>query len=819
MKRNIRKVAVLGSGTMGAQIACHFANIGLEVYLLDIIPKELTHKEEKSGITKNDKAFRNRIVDENLKKTLDTNPSPVYKKDYAKRISTGNFEDDLHLLGDCDWILEAIIEDLDIKKDLFSKVEQHRKEGTLVTTNTSGISINKMTEGRSEDFKGNFCGTHFFNPPRYLPLLELIPSRETSRETLDFLGTFGERNLGKTTIACKDTPAFIANRIGIYAIMLSLKLMRKSGMTVEEIDSLTGKSAGRPKSATFRTCDLVGIDVLGHVANDLYENLTDDEEREIFKLPHFLEKMIENQWYGNKTGQGFYKKVKDKQGESTIYALNLDTLEYREQDKPKFLIIEDLKDKTFPEEKIKTIRDGETEGVGLFKKLYLGTFGNSNNKAVAFYHSFFYQFFTYCSNRIPEIADEIYKVDEAIKKGFGWELGPFETWDIFGVEETLKKLREENLTPAKWVQEMVDKGYKSFYKIEKGVKYYYDHKTRSYKEVPGSRETPAINILRKEALIWHNESTNLIDLGDGVLNVQFTSRNNTIDDKVMDGLEKAIEYGRAEFEGITIANEGDDFSFGADLGTIGWAAYKGNYKEIEKAVDKFQRVNIGLRDCEVPVVAAPHGRTLGGGVELCMHADAVVPASETYMGLVEMGVGLIPGGAGTKEFTRRAAENYSAEDPKVHHLQQRVMTISQATVATSVPQAYDYGFLIPGRDNVVMNKDHLVKEAKKKVLELSNKGYIPAGPPKIKVLGRSALSFFYMGISNMKKGNFITEYEEYMSRKLAYVMCGGDLSGEQEVDESYILQLEKEVFLELIKNKKTLERMNSMLRKGKPLRN
>jgi len=823
MKRIIKKVAVLGSGTVGAQIACHFANIGLEVLLLDIVPRELTDEEKEKGLSLEDPEVRNRIVNQNLKKTVKMDPAPLYKKTYQDRIRTGNFEDDLHRIDDADWVIEAVLEKLDIKRSLFERVEQHRSKGTLITTNTSGIPINKLIEDRSEDFQKHFCGTHFFNPPRYLELLEIIPSQKTEESVIRFLEHYGDVYLGKTTVVCKDTPAFIGNRVGVYAIMLTIDLMQEMDLTISEIDALTGKAVGRPKTATFRTADLVGIDILADVAGGVYERCPDDEEREVFKVPEFVQKLIDDGRLGEKSGEGFYKKIKEN-GESVILALDPETLEYRKESKPKFPIIEEVKQQDSTEEQLRSFEEGELDSINFFKKLYLKIFGDSDEKAVRFFREFYYRSFAYCSRRIPEITDDLYKIDQTIRAGFNWKVGPFEIWDILGVEETVKDMEKAGHPPAQWVYDMLDMGFKSFYKRENGARYFYDRREKApgYRIIPRSRELILLDNYREEKTVWKNEGCNIVDIGDGVLNVEFVSKRNTIDLDVIDGLNQAMDMAEDEnsdYRAIVVANEGDNFSFGANLAMIGINAYKGNLDTVRDAVHEFQQTMNRLRYCAVPVVAAPHDRTLGGGAELCMYSDAVQAAAETYMGLVEFGVGLIPAGGGTTEFIRRASTEYVDSDPKTPHLQHRIMTIAEAKVARSAVEAFELGYLRQGVDHITMNKNRLISDAKHRAVDLAEAGYTPPPEPEITVLGKNALSFFYTGINNQYRGNYITEYDSEIARKLAFVMCGGELSAENEVSREYLLDLEREAFMELVQNKKTLKRIEHMLKEGEPLRN
>ncbi len=799
--RHIQKVAVLGSGVMGAQIACHFANAGLQVLLLDIVPEERTEEEKEKELTLNDKAVRNRIVNQNLQKTLKMDPAPLFKKSYADRITTGNFEDDLDQLKEMDWIVEAVVEDLDIKQSLFERVEEHRTEGTLISTNTSGLSVNSMIKNRSEDFQQHFCGTHFFNPPRYLELLEVVPTQKTKSSVLEFVEDYGDRYLGKTAIRCKDTPAFIANRVGIFAISYVFKLMQDMELTVEEVDQLTGPVIGRPKSATFRTCDLVGVDTLYKVMKDLSESVEDDEARELFTPPSFVKKLVDKEWTGSKAGQGFYKKVKEE-GESKILALRLDSFEYEPRDKSSFETLEMAKQMDSLPKRLKNIMKGQDKAAEFIKKMS-------------------FALFAYASKRVPEIADELYKVDEALKAGFGWEIGPFEHWDILGVEDTIKYMEEAGFEPADWVYEMVENDCETFYKTINGKRRFYDIEQQDYQDVPGTQSLIFLDNYRTEdKVLWNNKKSTLFDIGEGVLNLEFHSKMNTIGGEVLSGINKALDFAEEDYRGVVIGNEGQHFSAGANVGMIFMFAAEQEFDELEWAIRRFQSTMMRLRYSPVPVVAAPHGLTLGGGCELCLHADAVVPAAETYMGLVEVGVGLVPAGGGTKEMTLRTSDSYYDGDPKLPRLQQTLLTVAQAKVARSAVKAYDYQYLQPGKDMMLMNKKRLITEAKKRVLQLADRGYTqPLKRKDITVVGRAGLGLFYTGAYAMNFGKYITDYDRKVSEKLAYVMCGGDLSEETEVSEDYLLDLEREAFLSLCGEKKTLKRLESFVKTGKPVRN
>lgn len=801
MKRIIKNVVVLGSGVMGSRIACHFANIGCNVSLLDIVPKELTEKEKSKGLTLNDKSVRNRIADDNLASTLKAKPSPIYHKSFSSRIRTGNFEDNMDWLKESDWTIEVVVENIKIKKIVFDKVEEFRKPGTLITTNTSGIPIHSMLEGRSEDFQEHFCGTHFFNPPRYLQLLEIVPSQKTSSDIVDFLMKYGDLYLGKTTVLCKDTPSFIANRIGVFSIMAIFKLMKEMDLSIEEIDTLTGPLTGKPKSATFRTSDVVGIDTLVKVANNNYEACPNDEQREIMEIPDFVSKLVENNWLGDKTGQGFYKKSKDEKGKRVILTLDLKAFEYREKKKAKFAsvgaakVIDNLGDR--------------------LKSLH-----SAKDKAGEFLRELSFYIFAYSSNRIPEISDELYKIDDAMRAGFGWELGPFETWDILGVEKFVAKMEESGHKPAAWVKEMIDAGITSFYKVEDGIKKYYDQNSKVYKTIPGKEGFIILDNLRDKKPVWKNSGTTLHDIGDGVLNLEFQTKMNSIGSEVLEGITKSIEIAEKDFRGLVIGNDGPHFSAGANLALILMLAIEQEWDELDFAVRQFQNTTMKIRYSGVPVIVAPHGMTLGGGCETCLHADKVVASAETYIGLVEVGVGLIPAGGGTKEMALRASDTYEKDKVEFPELQKRFLAIGQATVATSAHEAFDIGIFRKGIDEVVINPNRLIAKAKANVIELADSGYVQPTPRRdVKVLGKSALSSLLIGINSFKLAGYISEYDQVIANKLAYVLCGGDLSKPQEVSEQYLLNLEREAFLSLCGEKKTLERIQNILNTGKPLRN
>jgi 3-hydroxyacyl-CoA dehydrogenase len=786
---------------MGSRIACHFAGVGVQVLLLDIVPKEASESKDKKA--------RNKIVNDSLQAAIKANPSPVFNKDVVKKIATGNFDDDMKDIAECDWIIEVVVERLDVKRSVYEKVEQFRKPGTLITSNTSGIPIHLLSEGRSDDFKKNFCGTHFFNPPRYLRLLEIIPTPATDPSVVDFLMHYGDLYLGKTTVLCKDTPAFIANRIGVFSIMFLFRLLDKLDLTIDEVEALSGPLIGRPKSATFRTADVVGIDTLVKVAKGVYENCPNDEARDVFLIPAWLEKIVENNWLGDKTGQGFFKKIKvpvtqgspeERKTDKEIHVLDLKTFEYKPRVKSKFAGVEAARQVDDLKQRLKMLLAAQ-------------------DKAGEFYRHFHYGLFSYISHRIPEISDEIYRIDDAMKAGFGWEIGVFESWDVLNVEKTVTAMKSAGYKPAAWVDEMLSAGNKSFYKIENGKRLCYDPAAKAYKPLPGESAFIIMSD-HQDKLVWKNASCNLYDLGDDVLGLQWSTKMNTIGGDVLSGIQTAIDKAEKDFKGIVIANEGANFSAGANVGMIFMLAIEQEYDELDMAIRMFQNTMMRARYSSVPVVTASHGLTLGGGCELSLHSDKCCPAAETYIGLVELGVGLIPGGGGTKEFTLRAADEMHMGEPETITLKNRFFTIATAKVSTSALEGCDIGVFRKGRDEIVINQNRRIAEAKKSVIEIFDSGYtMPVKRSDIKVLGRAGLGALYAGINGMWRANYATEHDVLVAKKLAYVMCGGDLSEASKVSEQYLLDLEREAFLSLCGERKTLERIQSVLKGGKPIRN
>jgi 3-hydroxyacyl-CoA dehydrogenase len=801
MARRIKKVAIIGSGIMGSGIACHFANIGVEVLLLDIVPRELNDKEKAKGLTLEDKIVRNRLVNDALTTSLKSKPSPIYSQKFASRITTGNLEDDIAKIADVDWIMEVVVERLDIKKIVFEKLEKYRTPGTLITSNTSGIPIKFMNEGRSEDFQKHFAVTHFFNPPRYLKLFEVVPGPNCKQEVTDFLMMYGDKFLGKTSVLAKDTPAFIGNRIGIFGIMSLFHVVKEMGLTIEEVDKLTGPVIGRPKSATFRTIDVVGLDTLVHTANGVKDNCPEDEMKDQFVIPDFVNKMMENKWLGSKTKQGFYKMTKDANGKRNILSLDLNTLEYREKKSAKFATLE----------LTKTIDNV----VDRFKVLVAG-----KDKAGEFYRKSFAAMFAYVQNRIPEISDELYRIDDGLRAGFGWEHGPFQIWDAIGIEKGVEIMKAEGKEPAAWVTEMLANGQTSFYSIKEGATYYYDIPAKAHVKKPGQDSFIILDNIRKSNEVWKNSGAVIEDLGDGILNLEFQSKMNTIGGDVLAAVNKAIDLAENNYQGLIIGNQAANFSVGANIGMIFMMAAEQEYDELNMAIKYFQDTMMRMRYSSIPTISAPHGMALGGGCEISLHADKVVAAAETYMGLVEFGVGVIPGGGGSKEMALRASDLFHKGDVQLNVLQEHFLTIGMAKVATSAYEAFDLGLLQKGKDVVVVNKDRQIAQAKKHAVLMAEAGYTqPARRDDVLVLGKQALGMFMVGTDSMQDSKYISKHDQKIANKLGYVMAGGDLSEPTKVTEQYLLDLEREAFLSLCTERKTLERIQHMLKTGKPLRN
>ncbi|MDB4297432.1 3-hydroxyacyl-CoA dehydrogenase/enoyl-CoA hydratase family protein [Flavobacteriaceae bacterium] len=800
MKRTIKKVAVIGSGIMGSGIACHFANIGLQVLLLDIAPTELLDKEQNKGLTLEHPLVRNRIVNTNLQTALKSKPSPIYNTSFINRITTGNLTDNAKDLKNVDWIIEVVVERLDIKQKVFEIVEANRTPGTLITSNTSGIPIQFMNKGRSEDFRNHFAVTHFFNPPRYLKLFEVVPGPDCKQEVTDFLMNFGTKFLGKTSVLAKDTPAFIGNRIGIFGIMSMLHIVKDLDMTVEEVDKLTGPIIGRPKSATFRTVDVVGLDTLVHVANGLYENCPNDEALELYKLPEFIKTMLANKWLGSKTQQGFYKKEVNKKGERSIAALNLNTLEYAPSQKVNFKSLAATKT-------IDKVKDR-------FPVLIKG-----KDKAGEFYRKTFAALFAYVSNRIPEISDEIFRIDDAMKAGFGWEHGPFEIWDAIGFEKGLELINNEGLKPADWVNDFKNNNQASFYTVSEGKKYNYDIPSAKQVLIPGQDSFIILDNIRETKTIWSNSEASIQHLGNGVLNVEFQSKMNTIGSGVLQAINKGIDLAETEYDSVILGNQAPNFSVGANLAMVFMLAVDQEYDELNFAIKYFQDTVMRLRYSSCPTLITPRGMTFGGGCELSLHADKVIAAAETYTGLVEFGVGVIPGGAGTKEITKRVSDLTIKDDVKLNRMRDAFINIAMAKVSTSAHEAFDLGFYQQHKDHVVVNEKQQIATAKRHAELMVQDGYLAPIPQKVKVLGQQVLGMFQVGADSLVAGKYASEHDRLIANKLGYVMAGGDLSEPTLVSEQYLLDLEREAFLSLLGERKTLERIQHMLQTGKPLRN
>ncbi len=799
--QEIRKAAVLGAGVMGATIAAHLANVGIPVYMLDIVPRELTPEEEKKGLTLENPEVRNRLAVKGKNDLLKQRWNPFYSKAYVDRITPGNFEDHMDKLKEVDWVIEVVVENMDIKKKVFKQVEENWTPGTIVSSNTSGLSINEMVSENSPDFRKHFLGTHFFNPPRIMKLLEIIPCENTSKEVLDFMHHFCERVLGKGVVYAKDTPNFIANRIGVFGMVHTIKLMQEENMSIEAIDTITGPPMGHPKSATFRTGDMVGLDTLVHVARTVRDKSGDPAEKEMFELPDFIQKMLDNQMLGDKTGQGFYKKVKGDSG-SEIYTLDYEKMEYRPREKPRFDILKQTKEAG--------LKNG-------FKMLV-----ESEDQAGQFAWNLTKRLLLYTASLIPEIADDIVNVDRALRWGFNWKLGPFETWDAIGVRESIERMKNEGETiPAK-IEEMLDQGFESFYKEdETGAFSYYDFQTKDYKPVPISPEIISLPALKKQnKLIKGNDDASLIDLGDGVCCLEMHSPRQAISPAFIDFTFEAVEEAEKNYIGMVIGNQENYFCVGANVGLVMMAAQGGEWDMLNDFVKKFQDSMMAVKYSRIPVVGAPFQMTLGGGMEIVLHCDRIHAAAETYMGQVEIGVGLLPGGGGNKELLIRFTEGLK-EGVKVDLLpfvQKAFEAIAMSTVATSARHAQELGFMRP-TDKVTINQDYLLHDAKNTVLAMVKEGYETPRPKPITVLGEYGLATFKVGVQNMLWGGYITEYEQKIANEIAYVLCGGNIKPNTPVSEQYLLDIEREAFIRLCGEEKTHERISHMLSTGKPLRN
>ena len=796
--RHIKKATVLGSGLMGMGIAAHLANVGVEVLLLDIVPFDLTDDQKKNP------AMRNKLTNAALKAaTKAKRIEPFYNTKFASRVSTGNFDDDMAKISDSDWIIEVVVERLDIKKQVFDNIEKHRKPGSLITSNTSGIPIHMMLDGRSEDFKKHFCGTHFFNPPRYMRLFEVIPSPETDPAVIDFFMKYGDKYLGKQTVLAKDTPAFVANRVGVYAMSKIYALTSELGLTISEVDKLTGPAIGRPKTGTFRLGDLVGHDTSAKVIAGIKDNCPNDEQANTFVIPPYFQFLLDNKFLGDKSGQGFYKKTnkKDDKGRKIILGLDLETLEYNPTTRPSLASLAAVKGMDNLTKRIQSFIAAEDKGGELVRRSLGGLFA-------------------YVSNRIPEIADDTYSIDDALRAGFAWDVGPFQYWDMVGLEKGIELAKADGQTVATWVTDMLAAGVNSFYKVENNKSHYYSVSEKTYKELPGAEDFIILDNLRSKKPVNKTSETILHDLGDGVLCLEFTSKMNSIGEGVLKGINEAITIAEEEgWNGLVIGNNATNFTVGANLMMIGMFAFQNEWDQMNFAVKTFQDTIMRCRYSAIPVVAATQGYVFGGGCEMIMHCDAAMCAAESYIGLVEVGVGLIPGGAGTKEFAVRASDAFFKGDVQMPTLIDKTLTIAQAKVATSAPQAFGMGYLLEEKDEVIMNAKRNIKEAKVRVLELARNYKQPIMRKDITVMGRSGMAAIYSAANELILGQYASEHDILIAQKLAGVICGGDLTGQQQVSERYLLDLEREAFLSLAGEKKTQERIQHMLQTNKPLRN
>lgn len=799
--KKIEKIAVIGAGQMGAAIACHCANAGFQTLLLDRAPESLTDREKKQGKTLDDTAVKNRIVKSSLKKAIQSKPSPLYLSKFKNRIETGNLKEDLEDIADCDWILEVVSEDFAIKQELYRKIDAHRKPGTPVTTNTSGFAIEKLAEGQSVDFQRCFLGTHFFNPPRYLRLIEIIPHGKTLDYFPAFFQNFFEKYLGKKAVLAEDTPAFIANRLATFSFMNTVNAMQALNLSIEEVDALTGELLGRPKSATFRTADLVGLDTLTGVSAYLRQELPDSDFHRHFEVPELLTKMLKAGLLGQKTNfQGFYKKDKDAAGKTRISTLDTSTLKYR----------------SFKKAAIETLREIDKTD-SLEKRLR--DILKAEGKAGDFLRTTTANLLAYASHCLGEITDEIYQIDEAMKAGFAWELGPFEIWDTIGLQEGINLIESEGLKPASWVYAMKEHKRSGFYNTKENTSFYYAWAKETYEKTPGQTDRIYLKSFQEKSYVYKNPGIQAVDIGDGIVNVEFKSKMNIFNQDVLDGLRDIFDLAEEHYRGLTFYNRGKNFSVGADLKAIHEMASSHNFDELDDAISYFQHTMMRMRYSSIPTVAAPHQMTLGGGCELCLHADQVVAQTELYMGLVEFGIGLIPGGGGTKEIARRTANSFKKGDVELNRLRERFLKIATAKVSTSAHEALAND-LIDVSNPICIQRDRQLKIAKTQALLLAENAYVkPIPQADIKVLGQQALGAFYIGTHQMRAGNFISDHDRKIANKLAYVIAGGELSEPAYVSEEYLLSLEREAFLSLAGEPKTQARMKAMLETGKPLRN
>jgi len=799
MIRRIKKAAVLGSGVMGSGIACHLANAGLEVIMLDIVPIDLQDK------LKSDKTARNRVADIALATALKSRPAPLYDVSFASRISTGNFEDDFHIINQCDWVIEVVVERLDIKRQIFEKVDALRKPGSLITSNTSGIPISQLAEGRSEDFRKNFCGTHFFNPARYMALFEVIPHSMTDADVINFWMHYAEFYLGKKAVLCKDTPAFIANRIGFYSGNKVSELTEKYGLSIEEVDKITAEPIGWPSTGSYRLLDLVGLDTSVKVTKGVIDNCPEDEfvkklkERPIPKATQFL---LDNNFLGDKSGQGFYRKTeqRDEKGGRIILALDLHTLEYKPARKSMIPIVGIAKKIEIMDRRLKEMVSSDENSGYFVRDLLCGMM-------------------VYAANRVPEISENIYSIDNAMKAGYAWSYGPFEYWDMLGIKETAKLATSLGEMVPAWIQTMIDKGIESFYISENGKRKYYDLSSGTYQVIPGTELNIHLDNFRNNAPVYKNSECILHDIGDGVLCFEFTTKSNAIGEGIGEGAIEALNIAQnGDWAGIVIGNNAKNFTVGANLMGVAMVAMQKDFEKLEQMVNGFQQVNMALRYASVPVVTATQGYVFGGGCEILMHTDAAVCHAESYIGLVEVGVGLIPGGGGTKEFALRASESFFEGDVQIPTLVEKLKVIATATVSTSAYEGFNHGYLQHNRDVVEINLSKVLSTAKSKVLELA-RNYTAPVQKEATVLGRGGLGTLYTALNEFYLGKYMSAYDLEIAKKVAYVLCGGDLTGQQKISEQYLLDIEREAFLQLLGNQKTLDRIQYLLMNNKPLRN
>ena len=796
MKYRLKKVAVLGSGLMGSGIACHLANVGMEVLLLDIVP---------AGADK-DQVSRNHLADTALQTAIKSKPAPLYHKSFASRIKAGNFEDDFKKISEVDWIIEVVVERLDIKKQILEKVDQFRKKGSLVSSNTSSIPIQLLAEDRSEDFKKHFCGTHFFNPARYLRLLEVIPTAETAAELTEFFMEFGKITLGKQTVLCKDTPAFIGNRIGVMSGTEITLLTEKYNFKIEEVDAMTGSLIGRPNTASFRLQDLVGLDTGDNVSRFVMNNVEGDAYIDALKNrpePKFMRFLLDNKFLGNKTGKGFYEKTKEKdaEGKTKINALNLETLTYEPAIRPKIELVKTAKGMSLMDKRMQYLVEGDSKEHHFFKDYFGALLG-------------------YAAARVPEISDQYFPIDDAMRTGYVWDFGPFEYWDLIGLERGIELIKAQKGQIPQWVADLQAAGGTSFYKFENGHKKYFNIQTKKYEPLLGTESLIILDTYREQTPVLKNSECTVHDIGEGVLCLEFTSKSNSIGEGIGKGLHEIIELAeQGDWKGLVIGNNAKQFSVGANLMNIGMFAMQKQFDVLERFVDDFQQINMKIRTSKIPVVVATQGYVFGGGCEISMHCDAGIYAAESYIGLVEVGVGLLPGGGGTKEFALRASDDFFEGDVQNPTLINYFKSIATASVSTSAYEAYDLGYLKKDRDFVCVNTPMNIGRAKDKVLELGKNYMPPSSRTDIQVLGRGGMSVLYSAINEFRLGEYMSDYDVEIARKIAYVICGGDLTAPQKVSEQYLLDIEREGFMSLLGNQKTLDRIQYLLMNNKPLRN